>query len=150
MTGGREEGRFQADPGLPDLLAKLAAWPHGLGLLHLSDVETVAALLKVDAYLITAAREALETPAGRAFLIHAVHEARVRSAERPAPEAEPPPGECAGSCVKTEEELIEAARSHHLGLAFLREGHPEAVAVVFRTRPEVVFRARRRLEAEKS
>jgi hypothetical protein len=149
MTDPSDVARTLDAPAMRDLIGKLAAWPHGLGFLHLSDIESVAAVLNVDAYVITAARQALESPEGRAYLIAAVHEARVRATGRPAPEWGHPKGSRpAGPCVGCETDLIEAARAHPLGLAFLREGHPEAVAVVFGTHPDIVFRARQRLDRE--
>jgi len=134
-------------PGMRELIVKLAAWPHGLGFLHLSDVDTVAVTLHVDPFLVTAARDALEVPDRRARLIEAVHECRRHYHGHPPripcppahPEAHAAPG------TLTAAELIRAAREHPLGEEFLREGHPEAVAVTFRVHPCTVFEARQLL-----
>ena len=130
-------------PQMQELVEKLAEWPHGLGFLHLGDVEAVAAVLRVHPFVVVSAREALETEEGRAFLIEALHRARDRRSARPAaaPQAGPAPHE-RGSARS----LIRDARKHALGTSFLLEGHPEAVAVMFHVHPEVVFRVRRLVE----
>jgi hypothetical protein len=135
-----------------ELIEKVAVWPHGLGFLHLADVETVATVLHVHPFLIDRARDAIQTPEGRKELIRLVREARERLSARPDPESLCAPH---AAChppepQKTAEELIEAAREHTLGLAFLKEGHPEAIAVVFQVHPDTVFEARERLEHEEN
>jgi hypothetical protein len=131
-----------------ELITKLATWPHGLGFLHLADAEAVAATLHVHAFTVVAAREALETPEGRAWLIEAVRRERARLAKIPGPGAAPGEGK-ALPCrpLGTEDELIEAARKHPLGVSFFQHGDPEAVAVIFGVHPDLVFRARRRAAA---
>jgi hypothetical protein len=126
-----------------ELITKLATWPHGLGFLHLADVESVSATLHVHPFTVVAAREALETPEGRAHLIEEVRRERARVAANPPPR---PPREGTSPCrpIETEEELVEAAGKHPLGLAFFQDGDPEAVAVIFGVHPDLVFRARQR------
>jgi len=104
--------------------------------------------LHVDPFLVVAARDALATPDGRAGLIEAVQECRRHYHGHPPGIPCPPahPEARALPRALTAGELIEAARDHPLGEAFLREGHPEAVAVTFHVHPNVVFRARRLLE----
>jgi hypothetical protein len=136
--------RSLQSPEMRELITKLATWPHGLGFLHLADVESVAATLHVHPFTIVAAREALETPDGRAVLIEEVRRERSRLAANPP--TRPP---CEGKSppcrpIETEEELIEAARKHPLGVAFFQDGDPEAVAVIFGVHPDLVFRARQR------
>lgn len=136
-------------PEMQALVEKLATWPHGLGFLHLADLETLAVELKVHPFLLAAARDALETPEGRATLIEAVRRAREAAGLAP---SEPwmPPGDCGKPGrppCPSPEELIEAARRDPLGVAFLVEGHPESVAVHFHVHPRIVFTAREILAA---
>jgi hypothetical protein len=129
-------------PEMRDLIERLAQWPHGLGFLHLADIDTVAINLHVHPFLVARARTALETPEGRDRLIDEVRKARARhGGDLP----EPPPCPDSPPCPpapKTAEELIGVADRHPLGLPFLEEGHPEAVAVIFGVHPNVVFEAR--------
>lgn len=130
-------------PEMRELITKLAAWPHGLGFLHLADAECVAATLHVHPFTVVAAREALETPEGRARLIEEVRRERGRLAAVPAADAPPRPCRVPPP-IQTEDELLNIARTHPLGFAFFQDGDPEAVAVVFGVHPDLVFRARRR------
>jgi len=134
-------------PEMKELIAKLAVWPHGLGFLHLASLETLVINLRMPPRVVEAARDLLATAEGRAELIQEVN--RVRSLGLGAA-VEPP---CCRDNPEhpqlTEHELIEAARNHPLGLSFLQEGHPEAVAVIFGVLPSVVFQARELLAHSK-
>ena len=130
-------------PEMRELINKVAAWPHGLGFLHLADVETIASTLQVHPFTVVAAREALEVPESRAYLIDEVRRAREEGTAIPTPMLCPPAEVPPPACVDmTPESLIEAACEHPLGCAFLKHGHPEAVAVTFQVHPNLVFRAR--------
>jgi hypothetical protein len=138
-------------PQMRELVTKLATWPHGLGFLHLADAESVAATLHVHPFTVVAAREALETPEGRALLIEQVRRERARLAASPVSgssrgEGRKPPVRP----IETEDELLRTARAHPLGFPFFRDGDPEAVAVVFGVHPDLVFRARRRAASEEA
>ena len=137
MTG------LSTSPGMRDLVLQLARHHRGLALLHLADLECTAVTLGVDALTVAEARDALETPEGRAQLIAAVRKARLEadagSGAAPGPTAPPPP-------PRTARELVRAAAEHLYGLGFLSEGNLESVAIVFHVHPNLVLRARRLLE----
>jgi hypothetical protein len=130
-----------------ELIEKLATWPHGLGFLHLAEVEAIATTLHVHPFVVVEARKILETPEGRAQLIEEVH--HVREMKKPVLTPKPV-RKCGPSAptLHTPEELIEAARNHPYGIVFLTHGHPEAVAVTFCVHPDLVFEARELLDKQ--
>lgn len=134
-------------PEMRELIQKLASWPHGLGFLHLADVETIATTLHVHPFVVVEARKILDTSQGRAELIDAVHRVRetVKPTLNPKPVRPCPPS---APVIHCEKELIEAARDHPYGIVFLTHGHPEAVAVTFCVHPDLVFAARELLQKE--
>ncbi len=128
------------------LIERVAAYPHGLGFLHLADIETVAVLLGVSAYSVAEARDQLETRNGRKLFIRKVRKAkeRFRAGDVTSPEwtmhalrriKDPPP-------LKTPEQLVEDVREHELGISFLTKGPVETVAVTFEVHPDIVLKAR--------
>jgi len=136
---------LSTSPGMRDLVLHLARHHRGLALLHLADLECTAVTLGVDALTVVEARDALETPEGRAQLIAAVRQARLELASNPGVPAAP------GSEVhqrppRTARELVRAAAEHVYGLGFLSEGNLESVAVIFHVHPNLVLRARALLE----
>ena len=129
-------------PDLIDLLERAAAHPRGLAFLHLGPVESVAVTLGVDARVVDRARETFDDPLQRAEMIDEFHHAmeRIRSAGGLTARARLPiqtPPALAGPA-----ELIDAAEAHPLGVEFLLEASPEAVAVIFGVHPFVVHEAR--------
>lgn len=136
-------------PDMRALVEKLATWPHGLGFLHLADLETLSVELHVHPDLLVAARDALETQEGRARLIEEVRRARAAAGGAPCESWEPPPAGAVPPrpAVLSPGELIDAADGDSLGREFLEEGHPESVAVHFHVHPRVVFAARELLAA---
>ena len=133
------------------LIERVASYPHGLGFLHLAEIETIAVLLGVSAITVTDARARIETPDGRKLLIRKVREAkeRMRAAGKPPSPwwmtqkqrriKDPPP-------PKTPEQLIEEIRAHELGIAFLTKAPIETLAVTFEVHPEIVLKARAIIE----
>ena len=63
---------------LRDLIDRIAAHPHGLGFLHHAYLDGVAVTLGTHPFVVEAARELLEIPAGRAMMIEEVKQARER------------------------------------------------------------------------
>ena len=139
--------RTLKSPEMRELIQKLATWPHGLGFLHLAEVEAIATTLHVHPFVVVEARKILETPEGRAQLIEEVHHVRetMKPVLTPKPIRKCPPS---APTLHTAEELVEAARNHPYGIVFLTHGHPEAVAVTFCVHPDLVFAARELLEKE--
>ena len=136
---------------LLDLAQRVAAYPHGLGFLHLAPLETIAITLGVSAYVADQARSMLMTPEGRATLIAEVRAAKGRTSgstrhsnviEPVAPEPATP--ETATSL----EELVQRALEHPLGIRFLLDGPMETVAITLRAHVFLVLEARDMLEAQ--
>jgi hypothetical protein len=135
-TGAPRRGsvRFvpRIDPRMRDLVARSAALPRGLALLHRGPLETVASALDAPVGLVETVREALDGPERERLLeAHATARALLRA---PAPARSPArPAPPAGPA-----ELERAARNHPMGLDFLLRGHFEAVAVAFGVHPDLV------------
>ena len=132
-----------------DLILRVAARPRGLALLHLADLECAAIILGVHPRVIANARDLLETPSGRKWLIERVRSERVRLQSSPSPcpsrfRPRVPWVEHPGP--DTAAELVREVTEHEYGPAFLLEAPPETVAITFHTHPEVVLRARRVLK----
>lgn len=139
----RHEADGAIGPEVPaevrEVVERSAALRRGLALLHRAHPETVASALGVHARAVDQARERLERREERRHLIGLyVQAASRRSGEEavsvPAPRRGP-------------DELIREAERHALGVDFLRDAHPEAVAVTFTVHPETVYRARELLAA---
>jgi hypothetical protein len=131
---------------LLDLAERVAAYPHGLGFLHLAPLETAAITLGVDAYVADQARSMLMTPQGRATLIREVRRAKARaSGSTCTSDAVEPPGPATAATV---EELVQRALEHPLGIRFLLDGPMETVAVTLRAHVFLVLEAREMLQAQ--
>jgi hypothetical protein len=139
---GEKSVREEARPGdRRELIRRVAAHPHGLGFLHLADLESVAVTLRVDPFVVAGVRAELETPAGRSRLIEEVRLARLdRSGTHPDPANPAVPPQPRPPL--TARELIRAAQVHPCGPSFLVDGYWEVVAVTFQVHPDLVFRAR--------
>lgn len=132
-------------PQIRELLARLAGHPHGLGFLHLGELECISVTLEVHPRYIVAARELLGSPQGRAEIIAEFGRARRQVASQVAMSSpserrerrDPPPPSIHGP-----EELIEAAKRCPLGLPFLLDAPFETVSITFQVCPHVVFAAR--------
>ena len=137
-------------PTLPrdliDLAERVAAYPHGLGFLHLAPLETAAVTLGVCAYIADQARSMLMTPGGRAAFIAEVRAAKARATgtARSPDIIEPVTPETATSV----EELVQRALEHPLGIRFLLDGPMETVAITLRAHVFLVLEARDVLQAQ--
>ncbi|MBI5366655.1 MAG: hypothetical protein HZA54_06435 [Planctomycetes bacterium] len=141
---------------LADLVERLAGQPHGLGFLHRGYLESVAVTLGVHPFVVDAARDYLETAAGRAELIEAVrHATERRHAGRASAGSSPPPPPppalapaAAAALAREAEELIERVRAGApspagaTGFARLTEGTLESAARDLRVHPYLILRAR--------
>jgi len=129
---------------LRELIRRVAAHPRGLAWLHRGNLEAVSVSLGLHPYIVDRARALLDTADGRAWLIAEAGRIR-RQLEREAPQR----CLCAAPVPKpphTAAELVRAAGAHPLGVSFLLDGYPEAVAIIFHVHPELVLRARRVFE----
>jgi hypothetical protein len=136
---------------LLDLAERVAAYPHGLGFLHLAPLETIAITLGVNAYVADRARSMLMTPEGRATLIAEVRAAKARASgsTRPADGIEPAAQETATpETAASVEELVQRALEHPLGVRFLLDGPMETVAITLRAHVFLVLEARDMLHAQ--
>ena len=124
-----------------ELVRCVAARAHDLGFLHLGDLEAVAVGLHIHPFVVAAAKERLEDPVERARFLEEVRQAR-RELEQAAPPCPAPPKTASPAPPVCACDLIRAAAGHPYGTAFLVDGYPEAVAVVFGVHPGLVFRAR--------
>jgi hypothetical protein len=123
----------QLAPAVRDAVARSAALPRGLALLHRGPVELVAARLGVPVRVVEHARACLDGVERPLLLeIHAAACALldVPGTALPSPVARGP------------EQLLREAPQHALGLDFLVGGHLEAVAVAYGVHPETVLAAR--------
>jgi hypothetical protein len=136
---------------LHDLAERVAAYPHGLGFLHLAPLETAAVTLGVSAYVADQARSMLRTPEGRATLIAEVRAAKGRASDstRPADVIESAaPEQAAPETAASVEELVQRALEHPLGIRFLLDGPMETVAITLRAHVFLVLEARDLLLAQ--
>ena len=69
-------------PQLRELLARLASHPHGLGFLHLGELECISVTLEVHPRYVIEARDLLATERGRVAIIAEYRRARTRIAAR--------------------------------------------------------------------
>jgi hypothetical protein len=131
---------------LIDLAERVAAYPHGLGFLHLATLETAAVVLGVSAYIADQARSMLMTPEGRAALIAEVRAAKARASDSaPSPDIIEPVTRGTATSV---EELVQRALEHPLGIRFLLDGPMETVAITLRAHVFLVLEARDMLQAQ--
>jgi hypothetical protein len=124
----------QLAPAVRDAVARSAALPRGLALLHRGPVELVAAHLGVPVRVVEHARACLDGVERPLLLeIHAAARALLDAPGRVRP---------APAAARGPEEVLREAHHHALGLDFLVGGHLEAVAVAYGVHPEVVLAAR--------
>jgi hypothetical protein len=146
MDHSPREGESALPPELLDLVKRVAAYPHGLGFLHLASLETAAITLGVSAYAVDQARSMLLVPEGRATLIAEVRRAKSRGAILPHPSDTGYPSE--PETAGTVEELVQRALEHPLGIRFLLDGPMEVVAITLRAHAFLVLEARDILQAQ--
>jgi hypothetical protein len=127
--------RFPA--GVLELVARSAALPRGIALLHRGPAEYVASALGVSVPVVEQARACLENEVERRLLleVHADALGRARQAP-PVPPAPSTPGS------RRPEALIRDAERHHLGVDFLAHGAFESVAITLGVHPDAVIAAR--------
>ena len=125
---------------LADVVRRAAHYPHGLGFLHQAWIDSVAVTLGVHPFVVDATRAYLDTPAGRAELLEAVHREQEHRLSRPLSRRADP--HTRHDCEQRARALIGAAKDDPRGLDFLEHGPFEEVAEAFHVHPYLVFRAR--------